>query len=199
MTDQKRQYRKKARAAQEEATRLRITESAVELHGTLGPARTSMSAVAEAAGVPRSTLYRHFPDEGALFAACSAHWATQHPPPDVEAWAAMPDPEERLRRALAELYAYFEGAEPMLSKIVRDLELVPAARERFAAFASYFERAREVLLAGRGLRGRAGRRTRAAIGHATSFAAWRSLAVDEGCPRADAVDLMCALVASASV
>src|SRR6476620_7835803 len=111
MTDQKRQYRKRARAEQEEATRLRITESAVELHGTLGPARTSMSAVAEHAGVPRSTLYRHFPDEETLFAACSAHWAMQHTPPDPGAWAAIGAPDERLRRALDELYAFYEGAE----------------------------------------------------------------------------------------
>ena len=74
MTDQRRPYRMKRRAELEEATRRRITESAVELHGTLGPSRTTISAVAEHAGVRRSTVYRHFPDETALFAACSAHW-----------------------------------------------------------------------------------------------------------------------------
>ena len=87
MADQKRPYRMKKRAELEAATRRRITESAVALHGTVGPARTTMSAVAEHAGVRRSTLYRHFPDETSLFAACSAHWAAQHPVPDIEAWA----------------------------------------------------------------------------------------------------------------
>ena len=98
MADQKRMYRKRRRADQEEQTRLRITESAVELHGTLGPARTSMSAIAEHAGVRRSTLYRHFPDEVAVFAACSAHWSALHPPPDITVWAS----DRRCRRATPE-------------------------------------------------------------------------------------------------
>src|SRR6476660_8583516 len=105
MTDQKRPYRMKRRAELEQSTRRRITESAVELHGTLGPAHTTMSAVAEHAGVRRSTLYRHFPDEAALFEACGAHWAAANPPPDLAAWARIGDPEQRLAAALLELYA----------------------------------------------------------------------------------------------
>ena len=109
MSDEKRQYRMKRRAEQEAQTRLRITESAVDLHGTLGPARTSISAVAEHAGVRRSTVYRHFPDEAALFGACSAHWAAANPPPDLGGWATIADPDERLdgrpRRALCLLPA----------------------------------------------------------------------------------------------
>src|SRR5437660_5869322 len=118
MTDQKRPYRKKRRAELEEATRQRITESAVALHGTLGPSRTTLSAVAEHAGVRRSTLYRHFPDEAALFVACSGRWMSQHPLPDLEAWAAVSDPGERLRTALTELYAYYADTEPMLSNLI---------------------------------------------------------------------------------
>ena len=87
MADEKRPYRMKRRAELEELTRRRITESAVALHGTLGPARTSISAVAEHAGVRRSTVYRHFPDEAALFAACTAHWMADNPVPDLGAWA----------------------------------------------------------------------------------------------------------------
>src|SRR6476659_9041226 len=96
MSDQKRKYEKKRRAEAEAQTRQRITESAVELHGSLGPARTSMSAVAEHAGVPRSTVYRHFPDEEALFGACSQHWAERNPPPDLGRWGRIRDPDERL-------------------------------------------------------------------------------------------------------
>src|SRR5689334_9601108 len=95
MSDQKRPYRMQRRAELEEQTRLRITESTVELHEELGPARTSISAIAERAGVRRSTVYRHFPDEEALFAACSSHWRTANPPPDPGAWAAIDDPAER--------------------------------------------------------------------------------------------------------
>ncbi|HXR61137.1 MAG TPA: helix-turn-helix domain-containing protein, partial [Solirubrobacterales bacterium] len=125
MSDGKRKYEKKRRAEAEAQTRRRITESAVELHGTLGPARTSMSAVAEHAGVRRSTLYRHFPDEKALFGACSAHWAAENPPPDVTRWEKIENPEERLALALDELYAYYRQAGGMLDKLLRDEATVP--------------------------------------------------------------------------
>ena len=46
-----RRYQLRKRADAMEATRRRITEAALELHGTIGPARTTMTAVAERAGV----------------------------------------------------------------------------------------------------------------------------------------------------
>ena len=125
MADEKRTYRKKRRAELEAQTRLRITESTVELHGTLGPSRTSISAVAQRAGVRRSTVYRHFPDEAALFAACTAHWMGLNPPPDLAGWALIEDPDERLKQALAELYAYYRRTEPMLQNLHRDEATVP--------------------------------------------------------------------------
>ena len=69
-----RPYRKHRRAELEQQTRERIVEAAVDLHGSVGPARTTVSGVAERAGVQRATVYRHFPDDESLFAACSAHW-----------------------------------------------------------------------------------------------------------------------------
>src|SRR3954468_20367632 len=111
MSDQKRPYRKRVRAEHEEQTRRRITESAVELHGTIGPARTSISAVAERAGVRRSTVYRHFPDEAALFDACSTHWEAANPPPDLARWESIGDPDERLQAGLSDLYAYYARTE----------------------------------------------------------------------------------------
>src|SRR6476659_2729549 len=78
----KRKYELKQRAAEMAETRLRITEAAVELHGTVGPARTTVSAIAERAGVQRHTVYRHFPTDADLFAACSAHYVAAHPLPD---------------------------------------------------------------------------------------------------------------------
>src|SRR5438105_314324 len=120
MTDQKRPYRMRKRAELQGQTRLRITESAVGLHERLGPSRTSISAVAEHAGVRRSTVYRHFPDEAALFAACSAHWMMSNPPPDLERWAAIDDPDRRLAVALSELYAYYRRTARMLEHLFRD-------------------------------------------------------------------------------
>lgn len=196
MTDKKRPYRKRRRAELEAQTRRRITESAVELHGTLGPARTSISAVADRAGVRRSTVYRHFPDEAALFDACSSHWAAANPPPDLERWAAIEAPGDRLAAALPELYAYYRRTERMLANLVRDEEQVPDVKRTFAGFHAYVEAATEVLLRGRGLRGAARRRVRAAIGHALSFVTWQSLTREQGLDDRQAADLMSRLVAT---
>jgi AcrR family transcriptional regulator len=185
------------RAESQQRTRRRITESAVELHGTLGPSRTSMSAVAAHAGVRRSTLYRHFPDEAALFDACTAHWAVSHPPPDLAAWAAVDDPDARLTAALAELYAFFGRTESMLDNLFRDEVTVPIVRERFAVFRRYFGSALDTLMAGQQVRGAAKRRTRAALGHAVTFSTWKSLVREQGLKDGEVVALMCALVVAA--
>src|SRR5213596_2204294 len=64
-----RRYQLKRRAEQQEETRSRIVEAAVELHQTIGPAATTFSDIAERARVGRVTVYRHFPDELALAGA----------------------------------------------------------------------------------------------------------------------------------
>jgi AcrR family transcriptional regulator len=197
MTDQKRPYRMKRRAEAAEATRLKITESAVELHGTIGPARTSISAVAERAGVRRSTVYRYFPDEVALFGACSAHWLAGHPPPDIGRWGKIHGPAERLETALGEMYAYYRHGEEMLDNLLRDAPAVPVVGQLMGAFDELLAGAGEILIAGRGLRGRARRRTAAAIGHALEFSTWRSLVREQGLEDDQAADLMARLVAVA--
>ncbi|MGA9371295.1 MAG: helix-turn-helix domain-containing protein [Solirubrobacterales bacterium] len=197
MSDQKRPYRKKRRAQLEAETRRRITESAVELHGTVGPSRTTMSAVAELAGVRRSTLYRHFPDEDTLFQACSAHWAQDNPPPDLAAWAAIDDTDERLRTALDELYGYWRRTERMMENLIRDEPTNESVRRTFGAFHEYMAAARDTLMADRRARGRARKRLRAAIGHVIAFSTWRSLTREQGLDDGDAVELSAALVESA--
>jgi AcrR family transcriptional regulator len=198
MTDRKRPYRKKLRAQLEERTRQRITQSALELHGTLGPSRTSLSAIAEHAGVRRSTLYRHFPDEATLFAACTAHWLAANPAPELESWAAIDDPDQRLRIALRELYAHYRRTEQMMTNILRDEETMPVVKDMFAGFRAYLKRAGETLTRGRHLRGGEGTRARAATGHALAFTTWRSLALDQGLNDSQAADLMCQLITAAA-
>ncbi len=198
MTDEKRPYRKKRRAELEEETRRRITESAVELHGTLGPARTSMSAVAEHAGVRRSTLYRHFPDEQALFQACSSHWRAANPPPPLDAWAAIADADERLRVALGELYRDYRRTERMRTNLLRDEATHAITAKLLRGYHDYLAAARDVLMQGRKVRGRARARVQAAIGHALAFAIWRSLADEQGLDDDAAAELMCRLVAAAA-
>lgn len=196
ISEQKRKYEKKRRAEAEAQTRLRITESAVELHGSLGPAQTTMSAVAEHAGVRRSTLYRHFPDERALFGACSAHWAEENPPPDISRWAAIDDPDERLESALVELYAYYRRTEEMFDKLLRDAPTVPVVDELMGGFRAFLTEAVKVLMRGRGLRGNPAKRTRAAIGHALAFRTWQDLTEAQGMDDEGAVELMSRLVAN---
>lgn len=198
MSDQKRPYRMKRRAEQEAKTRQRITESAVQLHGTLGPAHTSMSAVAEHAGVRRSTLYRHFPDEEALFGACSQHWAERNPPPDISRWEAIEDPDERLAVALAELYAYYRQAGEMIDKLLRDESAVPMIARLFAPFHQLLELIAEILMRGRGLRGKPRARVRAALAHAVAFRTWQQLTGEGGLDDADAAELMRRLVGAAA-
>ena len=198
MADQKRPYRKKQRAELEAQTRRRITESTVELHRTLGPARTSISAVAERAGVRRSTVYRHFPDEAALFAACSAHWTALNPPPDLTGWAAIEDPDERLRTGLGQLYAYYRNTERMMENLHRDEATMPIVKRLFAGFRDYLSTAHETLMPGRPAQARAHQRARAAIGHALAFATWRSLTREQGLDDTQAADLMCRLADAAS-
>jgi AcrR family transcriptional regulator len=197
MADKPRPYRMAQRAESQEATRQRITESAVELHRSLGPSRTSISAVAEHAGVRRSTVYRHFPDMAALFDACTTHWLTTNPLPDLAGWAAIADPEARLRAALAEIYAFYGRAETMLENLIRDEASMPMVEERFAGFRGYLAGALDVLLQGRGLRGAARGRVRAAVGHAIAFSTWQSLTRDQQLSDTDAAALARAFVAAA--
>ncbi len=198
MTDQKRPYRMKRRAELEQRTRRRITESAVALHGTVGPAHTSISAVAELAGVRRSTVYRHFPDEVALFTACTSHWMAANPVPDIQSWAAIESPDERLRSALEELYAHYRRTERMMDNVLRDEATMTVVKRMLGGYREYIAAARDTLMGGRKSRGRERLLLLAAIGHALAFTTWRSLAREQELNDSQATDLMCRLVSSAA-
>jgi AcrR family transcriptional regulator len=182
------------RAESQEATRLRITESAIALHGTLGPARTTMAAVAAHAGVQRSTLYRHFPDEEALFEACSSHWYANHPAPEIELWRDVADPQVRLVTALTELHAWYRSTGTMLDSLIRDQSLVPSVEQRFGGFHARLAAAQDLLMAGRRLRGRKQTQVRAAIGLALKFETWRALCREGELRDEEAVELLAMLV-----
>ena len=194
MTVETRRYEKKRRAELEAETRRRITESAMELHGTVGPSRTSISAVAERAGVRRSTVYRHFPDETALFTACSTHFAETNPLPDLASWESIGDPDERLRVALDELYGYYRRTESMMDNLHRDEVTMPVIRRMFTPFREYLSATSDTLARGRAARGRRRDELRAAIGHALSFTTWRSLTREQGLDDSQAGELMRELV-----
>jgi len=189
-----RPYRKTKRALSEAETRQRIVEATVELHETIGPAKTTIKAIAERAGVQRATVYNHFRDLQTLFGACNAHYYERHPMPDPTSWVGIASPTERLRVALRELYTWYEETEQMLSVGIRDIDAVPpAARE---AFFGYFRHVARSLMTGRRERGRARVRTAAAVGHAISFVTWHSLARDGSLTSEEVAGLMEAMVAA---
>lgn len=142
-------YTLKRRADQQSRTREKIVEAALELHGSVGPANTSLSMVAERAGVQRNTLYAHFPDVLSLLMACSALSLEKNPPPDAAGWRNLPDPARRLRDGLKAVYSWFGDNDDLLGCVLRDAEHHPLTREvsqlRFGPFLAGW---REVLGAG---------------------------------------------------
>src|ERR687895_1779230 len=124
-----RTYTLKRRAEQQAATRRRIVEAAVDLHGSVGPALTTFSMVAERAGVQRHTLYAHFPDERSLYLACSGLAMERDPLPDAEPWRAIPDPRERLRTGLLAIYGWYERNAALAACVLRDAEYHALTRE----------------------------------------------------------------------
>jgi AcrR family transcriptional regulator len=172
-----------------EETRRRIVDAVVELHQEMGPAFTTISAVAARAGVQRLTVYRHFPDERALIQACSAHWSGLNPSPDPSVWAGIPDPRERSRTALIQLYRYFRQGAPMLAKVIRDADEVAPLKEVMDPFQGYLAEVAGGLAAGWGATGERQRLLRAAAGLGVRFETWRSLA-DEGLSPEEAAALM---------
>jgi AcrR family transcriptional regulator len=189
-----RAYQLRRRAERQNETRQRIIEATVELHTTVGPARTSILAIAERAGVERPTVYRHFPTTEALFTACTTHYRIQNPPPDPEPWQQIREPETRLRRALGELYAYYAAHETALWSIFRDFEDTPEWRRFGEHDMRHHQRMLEVLAAA--WPDGTNAKLRAVLGHATDFFAWRSLR-RSGLSNDEAVDLMAGLVRAA--
>jgi len=189
-----RAYRKVKRAEDEQRTRARIVDAAEALHAEVGPARATISAIAERADVTRATVYRHFPDEESLFLACSGQWLSRQALPDPEAWETDGDPFVVLRSGLTDIYRYFREGEPMLTSVLKDAAVVPTRikEARLEGERGWRERLT------RGLPGRRRKSVQAAVAHAMSFGTWRSLCVDLGLSNASAVDLMVAMTAAAA-
>jgi len=184
------------RAEQVDQTRQRIVEATVELHGSVGPAATTIAAIAEAAGVTRLTVYRHFPDDAALFAACSAHWLSGQQLPDPGAWSGIGDPAARLRAGLADLYRFYRAGAGMLTCLYRDLAALPEVYQQ--ALLDQDTLFCDVLAAPFGGTSNQHRRRRALIGHAISFWTWRSLCLDHSLTDTDAVDAMTGMILAAT-
>lgn len=192
-----RPYRQKNRALLQEQTRRRIVDATAALHAEVGPAATTISAIAERAGVQRLTVYRHFPDDAGLFAACAAHTAEQFPPPDPAPWQRIRGAGERTEAVLSALYGWYRARAKPLGLTLRDAESLPALQRGLAPMRRYLGAAERTLVGAWPARPRADRRFRAAVRHALHFHTWRSLAA-EGLTDTEAVQLMTQLVATAA-
>jgi AcrR family transcriptional regulator len=181
-----RRYELKRRARRQKETRRRIVEAAMALHETVGLARTTVTQIAERAGVGRLTVYRHFPDELALGWACSGLYWERNPLPDPEPWRAVEEPTERLKVALRKSYAYHRRTEEMIGGALADAADSPI----MAPYHEHWRRAADVVASAWRLRGQKRQLQRAAIGHALVFPTWRSLVRDQGLTDKQAVELM---------
>jgi AcrR family transcriptional regulator len=189
-----RPYQLKRRAERQDQTRQRIVDAAIELHQTAGPTATTISDIAEHAGVGRVTVYRHFPDEADLLRACSGQYYTEHPFPDADRWADIADPQERLRTALRDAYAYHRATEQMHDHVLRDMAGEPV----LDPYHRYWAHAADILTVGWGLRGRRKTLMRAAIALALSFETWRTLVRDHKLSDDQALDVALRLASNGS-
>jgi AcrR family transcriptional regulator len=192
---ERKSYELKRRAEAMADTRRRITEAAVALHASVGPARTSVSEIARRAGVDRVTVYRHFPDEAALFRSCSQHYAASHPLPDPAQWTQLADPRERLHRALAVIYGYYERNEALLANVTRDAEHMPAVRAAGAYRRQWLANVEHGLA--QGWDGN-DQQLRHAVALALDFRTWQTLVRKRGLNTRQAIRLMLAMVGGAA-
>ena len=171
----KRKYNKSLRAAQQDETRERIVEATVKLHEELGPANTSIKAIAEAAGVQRLTVYRHFPDDISLFQACTSHWFELNPPPNMAEWADIENPSERSQTALLAFYRYYRRTEKMWSAAYRDVDKVEAMQGPMGQFEAYLDLVRDDLLASWSAKRNDKKTLALTLRHCLRFSTWTSL------------------------
>jgi AcrR family transcriptional regulator len=189
-----RTYRLKQRASDQEQTRQRIVEATIALHQERGDSGTTISAIAELAGVGRTTVYRHFPDERTLLTACTSHYFAENPPPHPAAWGAIADPVTRLVTALEEVYAFYRRTEAMLARAEEDAPTNPVLADLLAPFIVLQVAMRDTLAAGWLPDGEDDPALVAAVGLALGFGTWRTLTREQGLDDPQAVDLMVRLV-----
>ena len=192
-------YKLKKRAERQEETRLRIARATLELHETLGPSLTTISAIAERAGVGRPTVYSHFPDELSLGKACSSLDLSENPLPNPGKWEEIADPERRLRVALAELYDYFRRREGLWTNILRDQEMPhlkdnPDVQEVMQPIFAHWERMKETLAVGWESADGPSQPLLGTIGLALDFQTWKTMVRKQGLGDEQALELMVRMV-----
>jgi AcrR family transcriptional regulator len=185
-----RPYELKHRAERQEETRQRIVDATIELHQSIGAAQTTISEIAKRAGVGRVTVYRHFPDEETLFYACSGHYFSQHPFPQIGRWQRICEPLDRLRTGLRESYAWHEENGQMIGMALAEARDLPL----MAPYHAFWDAAADTLAAAWRTRGKRRANQKAAIALALSFDTHRTLTHEQHLEVEQAVALMTRLV-----
>lgn len=180
-----RTYTLRRRAEQQAETRRRIVEAAIDLHSSVGPALTTISMVAERAGVQRHTLYAHFPDERSLLMACSGLVQERDPLPDAASWRCIDDWRERCRVGLRALYGWYRRNADLAACVLRDAEHHSLTREIVdLRLEPYMAAYREVLGA------KLNKKQEAVLQLALSYFTWRTLVRDADLKEAVAIKVM---------
>ena len=180
-----RTYTLKRRAEQQAETRQRIVEAAVDLHSSVGPALTTISMIADRAGVQRHTVYAHFADDRSLYMACSGLAHERDPLPEAGSWWNIEDRDERLRVGLLAIYGWYERNAELAACVLRDAEYHHLTREiAELRFGPYMAAYHEVLGA------KLSTKQRALLRLALSYSTWRTLVREGGLKAAAAVAAM---------
>jgi AcrR family transcriptional regulator len=144
----RRRYRLDRRAETAEETRRRLVQATFELHAEQGIHATTMTHIAERAGVSVGTVYHHFPTYQDAVFACSQHAAATNPFPTPGIFAGLTTMEDRVRRLVRETFGFYErlpeyeriraerwGMPPIAAHVEREeSERLALVREALRAF-----------------------------------------------------------------
>lgn len=190
---EKRKYQLNRRAKRQNETRQRILDATIALQQRVGVFGTTISAIAEKAGVERLTVYRHFPDETALLTAATTYYLETNPPPDPESWRDIADPRLRLRVGLTATYAYHQQTDSMIAHLIQGMPYKPVVCDALEGYFAHWTRVHGILSEGWDTPNP--ELLKAAVGHALSFKTWHSLMRDLGLDNAQAIELMIGMIA----
>lgn len=122
-----RAYDNRTRLQQQAQLKDSIAAAAAELHAEKGALATSYAEIAQRAGVSLPTVYKHFPSQSQLIAACTGHVAAQAP--QLPAGQILQAPTlaaaaQALVEAMDRMHAHFEPWQAW-----REHRLIPALGE----------------------------------------------------------------------
>jgi AcrR family transcriptional regulator len=170
-----RAYNKTKRASKEEETRQRILGGAFELYCSVGPAATTISAVAAKASVQRLTVYRHFPNEADLLCGVIERWADENPMPGPQDWRTDIDAENWPIAILSMLYSYYSETSVLWPGILSDRTKLPELDRLMGQYDQQLETLKADILRHLPEARQRSALCQSVVSHAVQFTTWHSL------------------------